>query len=566
MKLLYKGIALLLCCALCFSMTGCMAFSPLRLEKLFQTEPEAPQSQSQPQPTQEKPVDLSQLTYVPFDGDAFLRRLEAARSRTAESGCAAWLMQEYHEMAEELKKAQTAYQVSELLFYRDSTDTAAGDESAAAYAVYVDCADAFGIWLGELLESEYRQTYINEVGADNALLYEDYSGMSEREKELTDREKELTDEYTTVSQREYEDNEALARAAEPIYLQLVDVRKQLAEECGCDSYAEYAYEMLYYRSYTPEDALRLEKYVKESIAPMYLDRCLMMDYDVYDAAESHAYTGEAAMLDALRTYLPQMDAALGETLDRMLESSAYDIADSNTKYDMSCTVRLEEYDTPYIFSKPDTTCEPYALDTLVHEFGHFYAMSTDPIYQTADGYLYTMGDLDVSEVNSTGLELLFMRYYPQLYGEDADAVQQVILSDVLGNVVYGCVFDEFQQRVFAEQQLEPGMVSEICHDVLTEYFGDVFYDDYAYYSWAAVMHNFEVPFYYFSYCMSALAALQLWQQGGEDPDGALQTYLDLTSYGDSVDFVSLLRECGMRDVSDRTFLRSLTEELEAVFS
>ena len=560
MKLLQKGIALLVCCALCFSMSGCMAFSSLRPEKLFDTE------HAQPQPTQNRSLDLSKLTYVPFDGEAFLQRLETARDRTAQPDSGAWLMQEYREMAEQLKTAQTSFQISELLFYQDSTDTEASDKSAEAYTVYVDCADAFSIWLGELMKSEYRQTYINEVGEERALLYEDYSGMSDREKELTDREKALTDEYTTVSQRAYEDNEALANAVEPIYLQLLDVRKQLAEECGYDSYAEYVYEMLYYRSYTPEDARRLEEYVKENIAPLYLEDCLMMDYDVYDAAESHAYTGEEAILHAMQTYLPQMDPSLGEALDRMLENKAYDIADSDTKYDMSCTVRLEQYGTPYIFSKPDTVCEPYALDTTVHEFGHFYAMSTDPIYRDPDGYLYATDDLDVSEVNSTGLELLFMQYYPQLYGEDADAVRQVILSDVLSNVVYGCVFDEFQQRVYDRAQLEPGEVSEICHDVLTDYFGDVFYDDYSYYCWASVIHNFEVPFYYISYCMSALAALQLWQQGERDPDGALQTYLDFTAYGASVDFVSLLQMCGMEDVFDPTFLRKLTDRLETAFS
>ena len=250
-----------------------------------------------------------------------------------------------------------------------------------------------------------------------------------------------------------------------------------------------------------------------------------------------------------------MSASLNDSLQHMLDTHSYNIAYSRKKHEVSLTTMLYQYRVPFLFSQPEKDSQPLSLGTLVHEFGHYHSYLTDPTYDTPDGHIYAMDDLDVAEISSTALELLFLEFYPELYGKDAAALQQASLSGVLSNVVFGCMLDEFQQKIYKAEKLAPEDVSEICHEVLTDYMGDVFVDDYTYYMWAVVNHNFEAPLYYISYAMSALASFQFWAQAQEDYSGALQDYLELVSYGTNADFLALLEECGLQNVMEKAIDR-----------
>jgi hypothetical protein len=48
-----------------------------------------------------------------------------------------------------------------------------------------------------------------------------------------------------------------------------------------------------------------------------------------------------------------------------------------------------------------------------------------------------------------------------------------------------------------------------------------------------------------------------------DYDGTLQAYLELVSYGSNVDFLGLLKECGLRNVMQKRYLDDLYDALEA---
>ena len=60
------------------------------------------------------------------------------------------------------------------------------------------------------------------------------------------------------------------QAAGELYLQLVRLRTDLARRAGYDNYAEYAYEALYTRDYSLEDAAALREAAKRCILPLQL--------------------------------------------------------------------------------------------------------------------------------------------------------------------------------------------------------------------------------------------------------------------------------------------------------
>ncbi len=63
-----------------------------------------------------------------------------------------------------------------------------------------------------------------------------------------------------------------------------------------------------------------------------------------------------------------------------------------------------------IFMTTEAAC--YDIFTVVHEFGHF-----NSVYHDDTPALYTNINMDVSEIHSQGLELLFYPYYEQMYPE-----------------------------------------------------------------------------------------------------------------------------------------------------
>ncbi len=563
MKLFRRIFALVLCCCLCFCMTGCItagniSYEPLRGDPLA---PSAPEGLS---PADREVVDCSTLEFVPFDAEAYLAQLEEARALWEQPGQEEAVIENYWLLTKGLTECIGAYKNSEVLFYADYTNEAMKRANQDAYTGYMDCADAYSIYLRDILSSDYREAHIAEVGEDNALMYADYLAMTDEQKALNEKEKELQDRYTTLAGEEYESYEATAEVMAPLYLELIDVRNQLAESYGYDDYPTYAYENLYVRGYTPEDARRMEELVKGNLSGLYIDSLLSMTEEDYNAYYKYPDISQDGLLGLMQEYLPAMDSQLGESLDYMLASRAYDIEYRDTKYAASFTTMLNSYGVPYLFSQPTEGSQVYSLDTLVHEFGHYHSYLNDPTYYTEDGYIYSLDDLDVAEVNSTGLELLFLEYYPELYGEDAEALQRGILSNILSNVIYGCIMDEFQQRVYTTPELTADGISEIFYEVFNDYMNHIYIDDYSYYLWAVVNHNFDAPMYYISYGISALAAFQLWEEAQTDFDSALARYMELTAYGTDVDFKALLKVCGMKDVFEESYLDSLYSTLSGV--
>ncbi len=548
MKKVHRFLALLLCLCLAVGLCACSdRRDPVPVQPLVAVTP----------PSEREVPQFDEVKKITFDAEAFTEHLQSATAMLEESGREDALIEEYYALTELLTDCLTYYALCDIAYYSDFTDDALQQASAAAYADAMDCTDAYSVWLSEILRSSYRQTYIDEVGEENALQYEDYEAMTEEQKALSEREKELEDEYTRLAGAEYESYGATAGVMAPLYVELVELRNELAESYGYENYVEYAYAESFARSYTPEDARRLERVVKGGLSELYLAGLLAETEEDYEAYYAHADSSEEHLLDLMQRYIPQMAPELGESLDYMLASGSYDIAYSETKYEASFTTMLRSVRMPFLFSQPVPDSQYYSLGTLVHEFGHYHSYLNDPTYARPDGYIYSLDDIDVAEINSTALELLFLRYYPELYGADAAALQRGVLSDTLSNVIYGCMFDEFQQLVYTAEDLQPEDVSEIFHGVMLDYMGDIFIDDYAYHFWALVNHNFDAPLYYISYGVSALAAFQIWMEAQTDADAALQLYLELTAYGTDVDFIGLLETCGMQNVFEKDYLDEL---------
>ena len=304
------------------------------------------------------------------------------------------------------------------------------------------------------------------------------------------------EQYTDILMRIYQRR---ADKIGEIYLRMIRLRSEIARDSGYDDYVQYAYPLLYMRDYTPSDAAVFEAGVKENLVPLF--RSLNTAYRCgcfSDGVRYGAYT-EAELLDTAAPYLDEISGELTDSLVYMRECDLIDAERSATKLPVSFTAELTAYGTGYVFCSRNGGNQD--LSDLVHEFGHFNAMT----YGVMNGCSY-----DTLEVHSQGLEALLMHYADALYGDEAQSQTGYKLYNFLYVILAGCAYDELQRYVYTTPTLTVSDINRRCCEIKSQYGLPTFGPSGQDYEWIDITHNFESPVYYISYATSALVALELY--------------------------------------------------------
>ena len=420
------------------------------------------------------------------------------------------------------------------------SDAHAGDElllqeSSRLYNLYNRASTSFtaclsGLWCAgaAVMENEFTEWELES--------FEDYDEESSTAAlELFEREDELLTQYVTLSSAGDGQDDGIAE----VFVELVSVRNELAELLGYDSYADYAYVELYSRAYTPEQAQNIWSLAREALVPLYTGKYQR----VQEAAESsrdfrRMDCSAERVISALRSGAQRMSPEISGACEYMLSHGLCDLEYSDEKLPVGYTVWLPDYVVPYVFNAPYDLY--YDYQDAFHEFGHFVSY----FYCGSDGSGWD--DFDLSELQSQGMEMMFLSFYDDIFGETADLMRAQTVLRILGSVLEGAMYDEFQQRVYAEDDLTPERVDEI----FAELYKDFGYMEYKGYEreWMLIGHNFESPFYYISYAVSALPALELFVRAQSSPADAMDTYLRVAAM--SSEYYSIadaLAESGLAD-------------------
>ena len=367
------------------------------------------------------------------------------------------------------------------------------------------------------------EEFCRELLADEPVSDEEYALMM--------RESELLVAYSVCDPYD-------AYALSEIYLDLVDVRNELADLRGFDSYADYMYSEEFNRDYTPEDVSELALKISGSGMSELVDRM----YDKYDKTEvDYTYTDQDQLFDDLEPFIDGICTEFAELYDHMRQYDLIDFEDLDTKMDVGYT--SFEDGIVYIFNSP--YMDHYDLSALVHEFGH--AANFSMISEPTD-------DLDIREIQSTGLEMLFILDSEYLLGDSTDDYAVSILTDIALVMMDGFVLDEFQQRVYSSEPDSPEDLDAIYKSVIEELNYDPGFD------WYLVSHTFQNPFYYISYTMSAFNSLCIFTEALQDYDSAVDTYLDIVAYN-SEGYTNMTETLGLPSIFDEGDVSELIEDM-----
>ena len=395
-------------------------------------------------------------------------------------------------------------------------------------------ADTLCSAISAALSSGAGQELTEYLGEEAAEDLADYEDMTDREAELRSRETELKLEYNELIDREDLTPRELNRRVGNIFLELIRVRNELAEICGYESYIDYAYENVYARDYTPADAAALceqiKPYAREYYADCYYCGVFSEPIGAFSAGD---------LMDLLETYIPRISPRAEEARQYMEDHGLYLIESGRIITQIGYTTTLSLYNAPFLYSA--LYGNYYDVTGLFHEFGHYYDAYVNPEPEDWESY----GSYDIFEIHSTSMEALLYGWYDEIFGADADKARIYCLDGLMDNVVSGCIYDEFLRRAYANPDLTVNGLNRLFLEVAESY-GMELYGTNASYYWMYVSHNFESPFYYISYAVSALASLQVWARAQTDRQGAIDLYNELVSRGAyNEGYCQLLRSVGL---------------------
>ncbi len=346
-------------------------------------------------------------------------------------------------------------------------------------------------------------------------------------------------------------NEELAE----LYIQLVEVRTNIARSYGYDNYAEYAYDKIYDREYTPEGLADYKDQVKTYYSPLLEE--VYDEYRSYQSDISEMFDVAITVDDAMEMF----ESHLADVSDDMLESYTYmvehnliNIEQSDKKAPGGYTISISgQFNAPFMYNCASGDFTDF--NTLVHEFGHYNEMYFAPYEE----WYYGGCNLDLAEIHSQGLELIYDEWADEFYGDYAEAMRMYALLNNVYIIVEGCKEDEFQYQVYTNpDNLTVERLNQIYYDVCEEYGDADLYDSPFLASmgygekdemleWVRIPHTFQSPMYYISYSVSMAGVEELRCELEEDRDEGIEKYLQLVAAGTDAEFSDTLASVGINN-------------------
>lgn len=321
------------------------------------------------------------------------------------------------------------------------------------------------------------------------------------------------DEYREALLKYYEKyNGELSR----IYIDLVNVRRQLAAEMGYDSYEQMQYDYYFYRDYSPESAAGYIADIKEYMVPFYKE---VMETDPYSSV-SYNYLTDRQLMNVLTSAAERVGGDIEEAFRFMHDYGYYDVRLSTTKANLSFQTYLSNYEAPFLFLSPYGDVED--ILSLSHEFGHY-----------VDAYVnYNANEtIDVSECFSQAMEYLLLSYYGDVLDDEAvDNLFRIKMLDTIELYVQQASFAEFESVVYSTdpELLSADMLNELSLRLSIEYgYYDGVSEEYYAMSWTDITHFFEMPFYIITYPVSNDIAMQIYELEQREPGLGLEKYLEI---------------------------------------
>ncbi|MCB1186599.1 M3 family oligoendopeptidase [bacterium] len=371
-----------------------------------------------------------------------------------------------------------------------------------------------------------------------------------------------------------------ARLSE-IWQEMLELRLQVAENAGFDSFTDYTWQSWGRHDYSPQDAKTFQQAVLSVVTPA-LSRQLsrrsdslgvdsLRPWDLTCDSEGRAplqpFADAAELENRTGEVYKRLDERLGNWVSEMSRDRLFDLANRDGKAPGGFMTVLPQRWQPFIFM--NAVGMSADVRVMLHECGHAFH-----VYQT--GELPYMQQRDVpmefSEVASMAMELLAAPYLTADNGgfysaEDHARDHTSQLEYIIFTWVMIAIGDALQHWIYAnpEQAKDAANVSAKYLELFRQYYPDVDttgIEDEIAWNWQRVLHFFLYPFYYIDYGLAQLGAVQIWANSLEDEKQAVTQYLSGLALGGTATLPQLFETAGARFGFDEAIFGNAVELIE----
>jgi oligoendopeptidase F len=382
------------------------------------------------------------------------------------------------------------------------------------------------------------------------------------------------DAWRTVQNRWLESRSDL----DALYLEMLPLRRKLAENAGLPNYRAYIWRALRRFDYTPEDSLAFGSAIEAEVVPLaskILERRRQtlgvetlrpwdLNVDPEGRTPLRPFADVAALEAGTAQIFAQVDPDLGRDFER-IRHGFLDLDSRKGKAPGGYCSFFPKTGLPYIFMNAVGTESD--IRTLLHEGGHaFHGLASS----AAQPLLWNRGaPMEFNEVASMAMELLALPYLEKERGgfytpEDATRARQEQMEKIMLFLPYMAVVDGFQHWVYADA---PANVTAADLDakwgeLWTRFMGGVDWSGLEaerVSGWHRKLHIFTVPFYYVEYGLAQLGALQVWRNALADQAGAVKRYRAALALGNTRPLPELYAAAGARLAFDRETVGELAQ-------
>ncbi len=345
-----------------------------------------------------------------------------------------------------------------------------------------------------------------------------------------------------------------------IYDKLVKVRNAQGRLLGYDNYIQLGYDRLGRNCYGKEELNAFREQIATELVPIIaqvkeaqrkrigVDHLCIYD-DKFRFTDGNAVpegTPEE-ILAAGKAMYQDLSPETKEFIEAMFDGELFDVLSRDGKAPGGYCTEFPAYKMPFIFSNFNGTSGD--VDVLTHEAGHafaFYRAMHNPAIHPA----LQQPTIEACECHSMSMEFLTQDYHKNFFGDKTAKYELQHCEDSLDFIPYGCMIDEFQHRMYENENLTPAERNAVWQELEHKYRPWLDMDNLPFYSryshWQWKLHVYLHPLYYIDYCMAQTVAFQIWTLSLKDRAAAWKKYLAFVDAAGTKTFAQLCHDAGLR--------------------
>jgi len=391
------------------------------------------------------------------------------------------------------------------------------------------------------------------------------SGLfSNKDRDIRKKAHDAINDFYYSKQSEYDE----------ILYKLISVRKQIANKLGFNSYVEYSLYKLKRFGYNYEDIHKFRDNIIDYIVPICkemgkwqkeelgLDDLKYYDTIFFSEMPQVNYSG-LDLLNELKNSFKEVDSDLSMLFNNMVDNDYIDLVQRDNKVNFSITNYLTESCYPVITGNYKNNY--LDVQTTTHEMGHSFqkycASIKDKNYIVSPLLKYPT--MEVAEMFSYSMELIMMGHVKNLFN-DKDYKKYCFMKiyNLLGNIPYICLVDEFQETIYSKEDLKVEDIRKTWLELVSKYHlergnsGHINLDEGGYFYRQS--HIYLDPFYYIDYALSNFGAFSIWNAS----DNNLDVFKEVGGVASYYSFKDLINKYNMPNPFDSNTVKEIANKLK----